>query len=164
MEMMNSSPETGIGASRRTNQWDDRKNWGIDEYFIGYTATHKQIQGDFLTEIESNQLNSLTFQSNCIWLQRACGSLQNLLKIRGGADDIESNESDGDKNDDGNKLTNPNEGNASAPITPAKRSSNDMEQKMSSQVDNLDSLLTKVENAHYSMSHQKKQMKSMLQK
>lgn len=39
----------------------------------------------------------------------------------------------------------------------------DMQQQMSSGIDKLDSLLTKTENAQYSMAHQTKQMKSFMQ-
>lgn len=50
----------------------------------------------------------------------------------------------------------------SSDISAIKQSSMDMQQKMSCQFDNLDSMLTKAENAQYSMAQQNKDMKRLL--
>lgn len=106
--------------------------------------------------------------------QKACGSLTNLLKIRGGADGEDPQQVDGegvsnivssaaesatDNVDDQSSI----EG-AATSNQQLKKSSTDMQQKMSSHIDKLDALLTKAENAQYSMAHQNKQMKSFLAK
>lgn len=44
------------------------------------------------------------------------------------------------------------------------KQSKDMQAKMSNQIDKLDSLLSKTENAQYSMEHQNKHIKSLLKK
>lgn len=106
-------------------------------------------------------------------LQKACGSLKNLLKIRGGVDGDEPQQTDSE--DALNLVTTDAEPTtdydgkqsldaATSSIEPLKKASTDMKQKMSSQVDKLDSLLTKAENAQYSMAHQNKQIKSFLAK
>lgn len=45
-----------------------------------------------------------------------------------------------------------------------RKMSSDLQQKMSGQLDKLDVLLSKTENAQYSMEHQNKQIKSFLKK
>lgn len=86
--------------------------------------------------------------------------MTNLLKIRGGG------ETDGDSISqiDGELNSDPNDSDQSA-ANPSKSSggSTDIQQKMSGQLDKLDSLLTKTENAQYSMANQNKQIKSFLQ-
>lgn len=85
--------------------------------------------------------------------QKACGSLTNLLKIKGvgeGADE-ESNEGQ------------PNESSDAAQAGGSSSGNPDMQKKMATGIDKLDSLLSKTENAQYSMAQQNKQMKSMLQ-
>lgn len=86
-------------------------------------------------------------------MQKACGSLSNLLKIRGGADQdtVDLNKSE-------NEIVS-NE----AAATNSQKDPKDIPSKMSNQLDKLDALLTKTENAQYSMAHQNKQMKSFLQ-
>lgn len=85
------------------------------------------------------------------------------MKIRGPGDDdtADLNQSTNDSN--------PNEGSdseldaaASGP-SGSGGGSTDMQQKMAGQLGRLDSLLTKTENAQYSMQQQNKQMKSFLQ-
>lgn len=107
-----------------------------------------------------------------IKLQKACGSLTNLLKIRGGADADELQPADNEGTNvtatDAEQETGDGD---QKPIEVAtssselfKQSSIDMQQKMSNQIDKLDLLLTKSENAQYSMEHQNKQIKSFLKK
>lgn len=85
------------------------------------------------------------------FIQRACGSLTNLLKIRGGSDQ---------ETDDLNKSESEivsDEGAVS------KSGPEDTPSKVTGHLCKLDSLLTKTENAHYSMAHQNQQMKTFLQ-
>lgn len=105
------------------------------------------------------------------FLQRACGSLTNLLKIRGGADgdELQPAENQAEPNvaatDAEPSAVNDGEyTGATSSIDHLKKSSTDLHQKMSSQVDKLDILLAKSENAQYSMEHQNKQIKSFLAK
>lgn len=84
-------------------------------------------------------------------MQKACGSLSNLLKIRGGGDQ---------ETDDLNKSENEI---ASDEGAAGNSHPQDIPSKMTSQLDKLDALLTKTEDAQYSMAHQNKQMKSFLQ-
>lgn len=83
--------------------------------------------------------------------QKACGSLTNLLKIRGG-DDQET--------DDLNKSVNEMVSNEGAASNSGPK---DIPSKMTSQLDKLDTILTKTDNAHAGLVHQNKQMKSFLQ-
>lgn len=118
----------------------------------------------------------LNFYFSLKFSQKACGSLTNLLKIRGGAEGDELNpqvdfegvsssevlsaDAEPSAESDGQSTT----GGVASSNTPLKKQSTDIPQKMSSQIDKLDSLLTKAENAQYSMAHQNKQMKSFLKK
>lgn len=77
------------------------------------------------------------------------------MKIKGG-DGAEGSES-GNEGEASAETSQPAGGSAPAPAQ------QDMQQKMSSGLDKLDSLLTKTENAQASMAHQNKQMKSFLQ-
>lgn len=105
-------------------------------------------------------------------LQKACGSLTNLLKIRGGADGDEPQLADGDSvsnvipTDDEPSLDSDAQdaadGARSSQIQHLKKASTDINEKMSCQLGKLDSLLTKAEDAQYSMAQQNKQMKSFL--
>ncbi|XP_055326514.1 uncharacterized protein LOC129580273 [Sitodiplosis mosellana] len=92
--------------------------------------------------------------------KKACGSLTNLLKIKGG-DGAEGSDATGDEGESNAETSSQSanvasDGSAPTPAQP------DLQQKMSSGMDKLDALLTKTENAQYSMGHQTKQMKSFL--
>lgn len=123
--------------------------------------------------MKPSQINDAFCSHIILFLQRACGSLTNLLKIRGGADgdELQPAENQAEPNvaatdaetsavNDGES---PGDG-ATSSIDHLKKSSTDLHQKMSSQVDKLDILLAKSENAQYSMDHQNKQIKSFLAK
>lgn len=88
--------------------------------------------------------------------QKVCGSLTNLLKIKGG-DGQECSETE---QMSGEQATATGSGGGGGGSTIDNQ---DMQQQMSSGIDKLDSLLTKTENAQYAMAHQSKQMKSFLQ-
>ncbi len=109
--------------------------------------------------------------------QTACGSLTNLLKIRGNQktdmpDSLEpttSNESDGTNSDNAvnqsnNIDTSPinNLETMNSDVKEIKASTSNMQQKMACQFDKLDAMINKAENAQYSMAHQSKQMKGFL--
>lgn len=101
--------------------------------------------------------------------QKACGSLTNLLKIRGGAD---VDQSDGEcvtdsslPTEQGRQSTDPTDiTDIGVPIENIKKSANDIQRNMSNQNDKLDLLLKKAEDAQYSMTQQNKQMTSYLKK
>lgn len=95
-------------------------------------------------------------------LQKACGSLTTLLKIRGGVDDEGATDEVHQTEGDGSQIAAVDGATTSTNLVEAKKASTDMQQKMSCQIDKLDSLLTKAENAQMSMAHQNKQMKSFL--
>lgn len=130
---------------------------------------------DMDTHLMVQQLQQITqFPPRFSLLQKACGSLTNLLKIRGGAEGDDPQLADGegvsnivssaaesasDNVDDQSSVDG-----AATSIQHLKESSTDMQQKMSSQINKLDTLLSKAENAQYSMAHQNKQMKSYLAK
>lgn len=100
-----------------------------------------------------------------------CGSLTNLLKIKVGGNSSSSNSlsenADADISkkdlyvnadvDDLDMKSRPSDD--SKPI-PAKKLT--LEEQMVSQMDKLDSLICKADNAQYSMSEQNKQMKKFL--
>ena len=97
--------------------------------------------------------------------QRACGSLTNLLKIRGPGE--EGAPADGEETAGEASAENPapEEGQTEQEVESkptGSKPTNDIQQKMSSQLGALDSLLTKAENASYSMQQQNKQMKNLL--
>lgn len=112
----------------------------------------------------------------CIHSQTACGSLSNLLKIRGNQktdmpDNLQqptasANESDSANN--GNQSNNIDvaldnlETITDGDVKVIKESTTSLQQKMTCQFDKLDAMLNKAENAQYSMSHQNKQMKKFL--
>lgn len=104
----------------------------------------------------------------CRWFQKACGSLSNLLKIRSGSDtdtDSASSENvDTAEKDSGSikKDGNNDDSSVQQNVSDAKTASSDLSYKMTSHIDKLDALLTKAENAQYSMAHQNKQMKSCM--
>lgn len=96
-----------------------------------------------------------------------------MLKIRGGADADESQPADSEgasnvANTDTKPSVDSDDQNcidgATSSNEQLKKVSTDMQQKMSGQIDKLDLLLTKAENAQYSMANQNKQMKSYLKK
>ncbi|XP_031635916.1 uncharacterized protein LOC116348874 [Contarinia nasturtii] len=90
--------------------------------------------------------------------KKVCGSLTNLLKIKGGegGETPDTNEATDEEQVDVDASQPDNTTKSSAP------SKQDMQTKMSSGLDSLDALLTKTENAQYSMAHQSKQIKSFL--
>lgn len=104
-----------------------------------------------------------------ISFQTVCGSLTNLLKIKVGGNSNSSSNLSGNNDDeipksdlnintaidDLNKMTV-----AENKSTPAKKVT--LEDQMTSQMDKLDSLIYKADNAQYSMSEQNKQMKKFL--
>lgn len=89
--------------------------------------------------------------------------MTNLLKIKGG-DGTEGSEAAAGSGvasaETSGQSDNAAAGGSGAAPAPVPQN---MQQKMSSGLDKLDSLLTKTENAQYSMAHQSKQMKSFLQ-
>lgn len=89
--------------------------------------------------------------------QKACGSLTNLLKIRGGEEQSDVAEADANAAPSAEASGNTR----AAPSSSGGKT--DMQQKMTGQLDKLDMLLTKTENAQYAMQHQTKQMKSFMQ-
>lgn len=95
--------------------------------------------------------------------QNVCGSLTSLLKITGvvgqGGVASDGEQSGGEQSTTSNADDSANIGGGSGAAT---SSDQDMQQKMSSGLDSLDSLLAKTENAQYAMAHQSKQMKSFL--
>lgn len=98
--------------------------------------------------------------------KKACGSLTNLLKIKGGDGGDEGNQSDGEQQQE-QATTDVQDGTEQSPGANAVAGGSavnkqDMQQKMGSGLDKLDSLLAKTENAQISMAHQSKQMKSFL--
>lgn len=93
------------------------------------------------------------FPLNWIYFQKVCGSLTNLLKIKGGDGTEPSDTDEGEVNAETSQPSN---------VAAGQPAQQDMQQKMSSGFDKLDSLLTKTENAQASMAHQNKQMKSFL--
>jgi len=123
---------------------------------------------------ELNSILSVT-QQRLNKFKTACGSLTNLLKIRGNQktdmpENLEaasSNESD--NSNSGNQsnnidvaLDNLETMKTQADVNVIKESTTNLQQKMSCQFDKLDAMLNKAENAQYAMSHQNKQMKSFL--
>lgn len=88
--------------------------------------------------------------------------MTNLLKIKGGdATELSDDNPTGDEGEANAEIN--QSGNIAAGGSAPTPAQQDMQQKMSSGLDKLDSLLTKTENAQYSMAHQSKQMKSFLQ-
>lgn len=91
-----------------------------------------------------------------------------MLKVRSGSDtdtsDSLSSEnvenSEKDSNTD-NKVPKNDDPDVLQSIGSVKKTSNDIQEKMTSHLDKLDALLTKSENAQYAMAQQNKEMKSM---
>lgn len=92
--------------------------------------------------------------------------MTNLLKIKGadGASETEDgNQSESEQqNNAADCESGQSSGAAAAGAGGPGVNKQDMQQKMSSGLDKLDSLLAKTENAQQSMAHQNKQMKSFL--
>ncbi|KAJ4445239.1 hypothetical protein ANN_07040 [Periplaneta americana] len=114
-------------------------------------------------------------------IQTVCGSFTNLLKLRvggksdGTASDCSSQVSEPDcalsnqetpvNSESGGNGTEskPDKGNGTTTATPVKRDV-DLEGKLNSQIDKLDSMLMKAETADISMSKQNKEMRIFLNK
>ncbi|KAJ6634861.1 hypothetical protein Bhyg_13442 [Pseudolycoriella hygida] len=126
---------------------------------------------------ELNSILSVT-QQRLNKFKSACGSLTNLLKIRGNQkteipDDLAAPaSSDSDNVNSGSQSNNIDNAldNLETMKTQSEMSdvkvindgANSLQQKMTCQFDKLDSMLNKAENAQYSMAHQNKQMKNFL--
>lgn len=133
-------------------------------------ANEEQINNTSGKFDELNNILSVT-QQRLNKFKTACGSLTNLLKIRGNQktempDSLQpttSNE-EGDSSNSGNQSTHTDTLDSSEAIQPqsSKGNASSMQQKMSCQFDKLDAMINKAENAQYSMSHQNKQMKGFL--
>jgi len=113
--------------------------------------------------------------------QTVCGSLGTLLKVkvnsRGGTPRHKSEEPNSDAKQENQEKPESDEvmtvetsddtvadvgdQSANSSVQPKQV---DLNQKMGSHLDKLDSLITKAENAQYSMQHQTKQMKKFLKK
>ncbi|KAK2579704.1 hypothetical protein KPH14_011051 [Odynerus spinipes] len=132
-----------------------------------------------------DELNSIlnATQKKINRFKTVCGSLSTLLKVkvgsRGGTPNhksMERNSEEGSKDDQGiipeieESMTVDLSENSKNPIVteesseiiaiPSKKI--DINEKMGSHLNKLDSLITKAENAQYSMQHQTKQMKKFL--
>ncbi|XP_054003236.1 uncharacterized protein LOC128889543 [Hylaeus anthracinus] len=140
-----------------SNEASQRISGGLDELNSILNATQKKI----------NRFKTV------------CGSLGTLLKVKvGSRTDISSDEKITERNH--NETTNIHDEATTSekesteellddrktldnvkpvPSTPKKV---DINEKMGSHLDKLDSLITKAENAQYSMQHQTKQMKKIL--
>uniref|UniRef100_A0A182NZA4 t-SNARE coiled-coil homology domain-containing protein n=1 Tax=Anopheles dirus TaxID=7168 RepID=A0A182NZA4_9DIPT len=95
----------------------------------------------------------------------ACGSLTSLLKLRPSTPSSEPAAATGAEgksiNDALDTLDTMKDLNASSDATVAKAAAQDIGTKVTSQLDKLDSLLYKADNATYSMKHQTDQMKKI---
>ncbi|XP_019559377.1 uncharacterized protein LOC109428147 [Aedes albopictus] len=129
----------------------------------------EQMQGAAGKMDELNNILSMT-QQRINKFKTACGSLTNLLKFRPGTP------SEGSASNDPTNGTESNTINAAldtldtmkdvqnaSDVKIAKSAATDLGQKMTCQLDKLDSLLDKADNATYSMKHQTGQMKKMTQ-
>jgi hypothetical protein len=113
-------------------------------------------------------------------LKHACGSLTNLLKVRSGFSDSKENLNVTTTASTGPNSENPQPTSSSindgiddldkmkaneqaTNIEVIKQTKLDMDKKVTSQLDKLDSLINKAENAQYSMKHQNQQMKKFMQ-
>ncbi|GAB0087853.1 uncharacterized protein DMENIID0001_022070 [Sergentomyia squamirostris] len=143
-------------------------------------AQEEQLKGRHGKMDELNSILSMT-QQKITKFKTVCGSLTNLLKIRpGSAGGEASGESSGESasiegssNDDAPAESN-NINEALDTLDTMKDASNqpttgelrheslNLQKKMTSQFDALDSLLNKAENAQYSMQQQNKEMKKFL--
>ena len=110
--------------------------------------------------------------------KNVCGSLSTLLKVKVGSRNSTPDHKHSKKNDNDPKdllaKTSMNEENLTielandekcmdkAETKPVLSKKIDINEKMGSHLDKLDSLVTKAENAQYSMQHQTKQMKKFL--
>lgn len=86
--------------------------------------------------------------------------MTNLLKVRPAA---EGEQSDQEQPKESNEATsNPTDISVNESVNEVKKTTTDLQQKMSGQLNKLDALLSKTENAQSSMEHQNKQIKSIL--
>lgn len=126
----------------------------LDELNNILAATQKKINN---FKVRFNVLKKLL--NWCLFFQTSYGSLTNLFKSKvgnvstNGPATSESNHQPAEgKNFEANEETLPQ-------ISDRKA---DLYNTMDGQVDKLDAMITKAENAHYSMEHQRKQMKKFL--
>lgn len=105
--------------------------------------------------------------------QNVCGSLTNLLKIRSEKDETDaassSNKCEQQPSSEGNSLEaaldtldDMKTQDAMSDTAIIKQTATDMKHKMSCQMDALDSMLAKAENAQYSMAKQNNDIKRLL--
>ncbi|XP_037039044.1 uncharacterized protein LOC119076414 [Bradysia coprophila] len=134
-------------------------------------TTEEQLNNTSGKFDELNSILSVT-QQRLNKFKTACGSLTNLLKIRGNQktdmpDSLHpttsNDESESANSGDQSTHTDaPLDSSETMQPQSSKGNANSMQQKMSCQFDKLDAMINKAENAQYSMSHQNKQMKSFL--
>uniref|UniRef100_A0A182K087 t-SNARE coiled-coil homology domain-containing protein n=1 Tax=Anopheles christyi TaxID=43041 RepID=A0A182K087_9DIPT len=117
------------------------------------------------TSGKMDELNSIltATQQKINKFKVACGSLTSLLKLRPSTPSQEpASGSEGKSiNDPLDTLDTMKDLNASSDATVAKAAAQDIGTKVTSQLDKLDSLLNKADNATYSMKHQTDQMKKI---
>ncbi|XP_034943428.1 uncharacterized protein [Chelonus insularis] len=168
-------------ASKKSDN-DDEMNEADEEVIQGLGQSDNGMRriGGGLEEL--NSILSVT-QKKINRFKNVCGSLGQLLKgritPRSGIPDPNQQESDPDGNDVG-----PNEPSDESTILETTNDQVDINQdqnidesktissakkqeinhKIGSHIDKLDSLITKAENAQYSMQHQTKQMKKIIKK
>ncbi|XP_062565144.1 uncharacterized protein LOC134227571 [Armigeres subalbatus] len=127
----------------------------------------EQMQGAAGKMDELNNILSIT-QQRINKFKTACGSLTNLLKFRPGTPSEGNSANDSTNGADSNDINSALDAldtmkdveNASDAKV-AKTAAMDLGQKMTCQLDKLDSLLNKADNATYSMKHQTDQMKKI---
>lgn len=126
----------------------------------------EQVQGASGKFDELNSILSST-QRKLNKFKTVCGSLTSLIKIRGSTTDLNESGEPAEKND----INEANEaleslklGELETDVSVAKRSVRDVGQKVTRQLDALDSLINKAERAEASMNYQNQQMKKSLNK
>ncbi|XP_055640307.1 uncharacterized protein LOC129777818 [Toxorhynchites rutilus septentrionalis] len=139
----------------------------ISEQMREVDLQDEQMQGASGKMDELNNILSIT-QQRINKFKVACGSLTSLLRFRpstpneGATSNQASNESSSNTIDDAlDTLDSMKEVQNASEAKIAKSAANDLGQKMTSQLDKLDSLIYRADNAAYSMNHQTKQMKQI---
>ncbi|KAF7991496.1 hypothetical protein HCN44_008808 [Aphidius gifuensis] len=176
----------GVAPPSEEEWKESQKNIGVDnddEEIIKDTALEDVDQsGETMTRIGGGleELNSIlnATQKKINRFKTVCGSIGSLLKVRVNSRSNtpdhkplaqDADQSEKIKNEEDEILTietSNNTDNAGGSVVDDLSTNKkiDLNEKMGSHLDKLDSLISKAEHAQYSMQHQTKQMKTILNK
>ncbi|XP_029666497.1 uncharacterized protein LOC115237539 [Formica exsecta] len=170
--------QTQAEAAQNENRCDDDDDSALQD--LDYADEKTRRVGGGLDELNSILSNT---QKKLNRFKTVCGSLGSLLKVKVGSRSGTPHHKPEEPTPDGNQEVQKEPGPAADEVMMVETSDDitadavnnpansgvhpkqiDLDRKMVSHLDKLDILVTKAENAQYSMQHQTKQMRKFLKK